>query len=306
MQNRPYGVYSPSFATCTAWYAHPTSADEADRRRPELLRVAARGGAVALVAVDAPRDGGEGVVEVADVAVPVRLRTLVLDPRGPRRRHRPTTPRAGRHHPGWSSRRSVIGPKRVSDGSAKLPVHGTPGLNQPLAAAAGRGVRDEDGGQHRDHHERARAGSKLVRAASPGLPSAAPRRLRSESPVPPRGLDAGPMPQLFDAVLERVADELLLPVEVELAQDVAHVVLDGLLGDEQLLADLLVRVARGRRTGAPRAPGRTGPAPSRRILVMRRNSPSTRAARLGEKTGSPCAAFQSAVRSSSELVDFTR
>ena len=39
---------------------------------------------------------------------------------------------------------------------------------------------------------------------------------------------------------------------------------------------------------------------------MRRNSPSTSAARLGEKTGSPCAAFQSAGRSSSELVDFTR
>jgi hypothetical protein len=29
-------------------------------------------------------------------------------------------------------------------------------------------------------------------------------------------------------VLEGVADELLLPVEVELAEDVAHVVLDGL------------------------------------------------------------------------------
>ena len=46
----------------------------------------------------------------------------------------------------------------------------------------------------------------------------------------------------LDAVLERVADELLLPAEAELAENVAHVVLDGLLGDEEVRADLLVGV----------------------------------------------------------------
>jgi hypothetical protein len=35
-----------------------------------------------------------------------------------------------------------------------------------------------------------------------------------------------PLASLLDPVLERVADELLLPVEPKLAEDVAHVVLD--------------------------------------------------------------------------------
>ena len=49
----------------------------------------------------------------------------------------------------------------------------------------------------------------------------------------------------FDAVFECVADQFLLPVEVELAQDVADVVLHRLRRDVQLLADLPVGVAPG-------------------------------------------------------------
>src|SRR5438045_9431765 len=48
---------------------------------------------------------------------------------------------------------------------------------------------------------------------------------------------------LSDAVLRGVADELLLPLEVELVEDVPDVVLDRLRRDEQALADLLVGVA---------------------------------------------------------------
>ena len=44
-------------------------------------------------------------------------------------------------------------------------------------------------------------------------------------------------------MLGGVADQLLLPLEVQLVEDVADVVLDGLLRDEQLRADLLVGVA---------------------------------------------------------------
>src|SRR5262249_875439 len=50
---------------------------------------------------------------------------------------------------------------------------------------------------------------------------------------------------LFDAVLHRVADQLLLPVQVELLQDVADVVLDRFRRDEQPLTDVLVRVTPG-------------------------------------------------------------
>src|SRR5918998_5056618 len=49
----------------------------------------------------------------------------------------------------------------------------------------------------------------------------------------------------LDAVLEGVADQLLAAVEVKLPQDVADVVLDRLLRDEELLTDLAVAVAPG-------------------------------------------------------------
>ena len=121
----------------------------------------------------------------------------------------------------------------------------------------------------------------------------APGRRR---PGPPREVDRratdGPAGRRrsLDPVVQRVADELLLPVEVELGQDVPDVVLHRLLGDEQLLADLPVGVAprhvledlrsRSDRAWVPPEP-----------LCIRRNSPSTSAARLGLNTGSPWAAW---------------
>jgi hypothetical protein len=50
---------------------------------------------------------------------------------------------------------------------------------------------------------------------------------------------------LFDAVFEGVAHEFVFSGEVKFGEDVADVVLDGLLGDEELGADLAVGVAAG-------------------------------------------------------------
>ena len=58
-------------------------------------------------------------------------------------------------------------------------------------------------------------------------------------------LAGGSPNRLLDAVLQGVADELLAPVQMQLGEDVADVVLDGLLGDVQLGADLLVGMAPG-------------------------------------------------------------
>ena len=52
----------------------------------------------------------------------------------------------------------------------------------------------------------------------------------------------GGLPSL-NAVFDGVAHEFVLTVEVQLGQDVAHVVFDRLLGNEELFADLAVGVA---------------------------------------------------------------
>lgn len=49
----------------------------------------------------------------------------------------------------------------------------------------------------------------------------------------------------INPVLERVTHQFVLAVEVQLLQDVPHVVLDSLLGDEEFLADLAIGVAPG-------------------------------------------------------------
>src|SRR4051794_30153114 len=67
---------------------------------------------------------------------------------------------------------------------------------------------------------------------------AAGRAYPGHPPNPPGALlrrvgSAGPEGDLFDAVLHGEADEFVAAVELELAQDVADVVLDGLLGNEE-------------------------------------------------------------------------
>src|SRR5918998_1427437 len=94
------------------------------------------------------------------------------------------------------------------------------------------------------------SGAPVVRSYSPPphLPNPLTRtwaspswsRLRRHSGPP-----VVPPAASLDAVLEGVADQLLAAVQVELAQDVADVVLDRLLRDEELLTDLAVAVAPG-------------------------------------------------------------
>ena len=50
---------------------------------------------------------------------------------------------------------------------------------------------------------------------------------------------------LLDVVFECVPDQFLLPIEMQLLQDVADVVLHGLLCDEEFLADCPVGVTAG-------------------------------------------------------------
>ena len=180
---------------------HPTGADEADRRRPELLRVTARGGAVALVAVDAPRDGGEGVVEVADVAVPVGLGALVLDPRGPRRGiGRPRRGQVGTALVGRvrGRHRAEAGQRRV--GEAPGPRH--PRLEPAVGGRGGPWCGDEDGGQQR-HHERAPVRIEARACRVTRLPSAPRRR---------RGAFYANRAALFDAVPDGISYSMPCPM----------------------------------------------------------------------------------------------
>ncbi len=55
------------------------------------------------------------------------------------------------------------------------------------------------------------------------------RDVLSPSTPPPRSTNTLVVLDLLDPVLEGIADQLLLPTEMQLAQDVPHVVFDGLL-----------------------------------------------------------------------------
>jgi len=106
-------------------------------------------------------------------------------------------------------------------------------------------------------------------------------------------------------VLDGEANELVPAVELELAQDVADVVLDGLLRDVELGADLLVGVPPSHELEDFAFAGDSGWV-SPVAPFSRRNSPSTSDASAGEKTGSPPAARCSALTKSGPVVDFTR
>jgi hypothetical protein len=106
-------------------------------------------------------------------------------------------------------------------------------------------------------------------------------------------------------VLEREAHQLVAPVQVELAEDVADVVLHGLLGDVQLLTDLAVGVPAGDQSQhlplplgeRLRAGGRLGEPAE----LAQPNEAS-----VDENTGSPPMARLSAATSSGPGVDLTR